>query len=143
MEENFARMLAAAYETYDITAHRQNSIFTTPEISVASDWGDVYIVFPKNGYKFSYFSELKDGKYAFDLLRGACSSALFGPNGERVTDSIQQSAAIMEVMEDLGITQSDLPYAIKNGCEVLIHGSSYYAFKQQHWGRALTQWLQL
>jgi hypothetical protein len=143
MEDHFAKMLEATYETFGIVAHRQNSIFTSPMIEITETWGDTYIVFPKNGYKFSYFTELKNGQYAFDLLRGACSAALRGPKGEKITDTIEQSAAIMEVMEDLGITQTNLPYAIKNGCEVLIHGSSYYAFKQKHWGYALQRWLRI
>jgi hypothetical protein len=143
MEDHNAELLVATYETFGITAHRQNSIFTTPMLDIADHWGDVYIVFPKNGYQFSYFTEVKAGAYAFDILHGACYAARRGPQGERITDTVEQVAAVMEVMEDLGITQSNLPYAIKNGCEVLIHGSSYYAFKQRHWGKALTHWLKL
>jgi hypothetical protein len=143
MEDHNAELLVATYETFDIAAHRQNSIFTTPMINIADDWGDVYIVFPKNGYKFSYFTEIKNGAYAFDMLRGACYSARRGPKGEKITDTVEQVSAVMEVMQDMGITQSNLPYAIKHGCEVLITGSSYYAFKQQHWGGALTRWLKL
>ncbi len=143
MEPHFAKMLEAAYETFGITAHRQNSIFTTPMIEVTQTWGDTYIVFPKNGYKFSYFTEIQQGQYAFDLLRQACSEALRGPKGEKITDTMEQAATIYGIMEELGITETNMTFAIKRGCEVLIHGSSYYAFDHQHWGSAIQRWLRI
>lgn len=41
-------------------ATRKNSIFTTTDTTVAEIWGDVYIVFPKNRFKYTWFDTVDE-----------------------------------------------------------------------------------
>lgn len=54
-------LLNSALDEAGITARRDNSIFTSGNYAQASGYGhNVYAIFPKNGFSFSYSTKIKD-----------------------------------------------------------------------------------
>jgi hypothetical protein len=122
----------AAYKQMGIAAHRGNSIFCTPDLDIAEGWGEPYIVFPANPFKFSYFLNWQNfvqtyladldaamptgniAKYPYFLF-----TYLIGPNST-VDETV-------EYLQAAGLASTGLPMAINNGLEVLITGEKYYA----------------
>jgi len=139
MAPDRAELLVAAYNAVDVAAHRQNSIFTTPSLEMAQAWGDLYIVFPFNGYKFSYFENIKDD-YAFYPLQHVAGEAL-RRGREYGTSREEQVALVVDTLNERGLTQSNLSYALGHNCEVLFTGTQYYAFAKEDWSGALRRWL--
>jgi hypothetical protein len=142
MDPGAAEMLVKAYTAAGIEANRQNSIFATAEIDTAGAWGNVFIVFPLNGYKFSYFTEFK-GQYAFYSVQRAAKQALALRNAKHEIDEQQQIAQVVRYLNQVGLTNENLTYALQQNCELLFTGTQYYAFNALEWQDALRRWLQL
>ena len=153
MPDDFAYIIEEAYTKLGISANRQNSIFTTPSTQVANAWGQAYIVFPVNGYKFSYFTEVTQGEYAFDALH-ALLDTLFGYKLDTLPkDKFKTNSEVRQLFNDefvkkvvkqlkgLGITDTDLQYAMNHDCEVLFTGTEYYSFKGSEWVLPIRKWL--
>jgi hypothetical protein len=61
-------ILNEIYEKNSIKATRGNSFFTTTSSSVASDYGEVYVVFPYKNFHFSYGKSEKMKDLFFDFI---------------------------------------------------------------------------
>jgi transcription antitermination factor NusG len=59
--------LNQAFADAGIEARRDNSIFTSSSISQAGIYGSTYVIFPVNGFSFSYSKSIKD--FVFDFFK--------------------------------------------------------------------------
>lgn len=133
MPRKFAELLVAAYTAFGIDANRQNSIFTSPIVKTAGHWGEAYIVFPFNGFKFSYVAKY-DTMYPFADLYELSMQA---------QSKEKPMQFMIPKLEEMGLTDENLPYAIENNLEVLITGDKFYAFSFDTWADTLSEWLGL
>ena len=141
MHPEYAKALVRAYNALGIKAHRQNSIFTTPDRHKAHDWGNAYIVFPQNGFSFSYFTEIKSN-YAYYRMENAAAAVVNPYDPHNFATDDEDIASIVKVMKELGITDKNLTYAIQQECEVLITGAKFYAFSIE-WQGVIRKWIGL
>lgn len=56
------------FDFLNFKAKRTNSIFCTPSYGIAKNYGNVYVIFPKNNFNFLYSSNIKD-LYLFNINR--------------------------------------------------------------------------
>lgn len=133
MPMEFAHLLVDAYTACGIYANRQNSIFTSPIVKTAGYWGEEYIVFPFNGFKFSYVTKY-DTQYPFADLYELSMQAQGRENPVEF---------MVPKLKEMGLTDKNLPYAIENNLEVLIAGDKFYAFSFNRWADTLAEWLGL
>jgi hypothetical protein len=59
MDPKLHETFNAAMMRVGLGAHRGNSIFTSSNFIVAADWGNTCIVFPTNGFKYTWFKDMK------------------------------------------------------------------------------------
>ena len=73
MNLQFHNEFNAAIERNGLIAHRGNSIFCTTDIDIAIGWGELCMIFPKNGFKYTWFTshEHSYGHYVFDSINNA------------------------------------------------------------------------
>lgn len=55
---------------------RGNCIFTSPDDDIASDWGNVYVIFVKDGWTAQVYDGLKGSDYSFAHMRSVGESLL-------------------------------------------------------------------
>jgi hypothetical protein len=110
-----------------LKAHRGNSIFCTRSRLTAANWGDVYTIFPTDGWVGTVFQKVKHN-YVFDKVYEAADNIL-----EKNKNNFRNAVAEMsEVLSDLKpysfSSQGDLEIVIREGYEdILITGKKYYA----------------
>lgn len=120
------------------TARRANSVFTTADPIVAKKYGDVYAVFPKNGFHYTWF------QVAFDLYvaRGTFFRFLAEisgtePDGFDYPKHLQNgfwkeedvAAAMEKFMDWAEPTSSNLSKAMSTDHEIMVNGE-FYAVKK-------------
>lgn len=121
-----------AYKKLGIAAHRGNSIFCSTDLEVAEAWGDTYIVFPTDPFKFSYLAnwysyaekhlaELGSAIPEGNITKYPYFMFTYMIDGKTTVDDL---AAILQ---EAGLSSTGLPMAISQGLEVLITGQKYYA----------------
>lgn len=108
-----------------ITATRTESMPTTTTLHHTKVFGEAFIIFPINGFSFSWSPKIRD----FGIYRHANLRTL--PDLFRVHDKPfmdRQSKDPKEIVIDkLQYTNQDLASALMSGNEIGIHGE-YYAF---------------
>ena len=67
MKGNWHEILHQAFIEYGLKATRKNAIFCTTSKRLAEDWGNVYIIFPKDGWSVTIFEKFVDD-YTFYKL---------------------------------------------------------------------------
>lgn len=60
-------MFNAAMTRVGLVAHRGNSIFTSSNFIVAADWGNTCVIFPTNGFKYTWFQDMKTSYIFHDI----------------------------------------------------------------------------
>lgn len=66
-DQYLSDLLNQSLEQAGVIARRDNSIFTSSKTSQAKNYGNTYIIFPVNGFSFSYSKKIKD--FVFDYGR--------------------------------------------------------------------------
>lgn len=130
-------------------AHRGNSIFASPNPETASSWGAQYIIFPHNGFKYTWFKD-QTQSYIFNLLEYITDDALEDyvkkfkkyilqyddyetrqAASQKVRKSKQykefEKQYIKDALIKLSPTNKNLVSAIQTNRELLITGDYYYA----------------
>jgi len=114
-------------------AHRGNSIFTTPNINTTDSWGAPFVVFPKNGFEYTWFAEetIGDG-YVYHRLNDIRYDAkeYYSQEGLNQTDSDWDFFLIdyfRKRIPELEPTNKNIVEALNKDAEVLITGDYYYA----------------
>lgn len=129
---DIANKLDDMFDYEGILAKRSNSIYCTSSIDNAGFYtnykpgsmggpkvhSNVYIIFPINGFHFSWASKTSD---------------LFGDWSAWSDSPMLRNNEYDELIEKYGITDRDLGMAIRSGHEILISGQ-YYAFNEQTFG---------
>ena len=129
MQGDWHETLHQGFIAAGLKATRKNAIFCTSNYRIASDWGDVYAIFPKNGWTVTVFKEFKDD-YTFYKLSQLKWNKRIKAAGS-VEDRVNIIADELEDMGAMNVTTSDqLAQVIKDGYEdILLTGSSYIAVK--------------
>ena len=110
-------------------SHRGNSIFTTMQSGIATAWGLPCLIFPKNGFKYTWFKDFEKDYgahyYVFSFINSTkIGMMLDSANGD--TDKINQIWD--DLVKSLGATNTDLEQAFKlQASEILFSGPGYYA----------------
>ena len=109
-----------------LKAHRGNSIFCTTDNITAGAWGQIYAVFPVDGWTGTVFQRVKVG-YAFDRLE-APVTATIGSKTLSDDGKMEKVKTIIENLKPHSFTSaSDLSVVLKQNYEdVLITGTKYY-----------------
>lgn len=68
MDEKYHEEINSSMQRLALTAHRGNSIFCTTSTDDARSWGRVCVIFPKNGFKYTWFQNHNTEGYVFDDL---------------------------------------------------------------------------
>lgn len=107
----FVHEFNAELRKMGIVANRINSISTTINRSIASDFGDaLFYIFPINGFKFMWAEHVND----FGLF--------FSKYNVKPTK---------QMLEALGFSGSNFAAALQSGNEISIHGE-YYAIEEDN-----------
>lgn len=107
-------------------ATRGNSIFCTTDENIAVQWGETFVIFPKDGWHVTYFLE-HDSDYLFhDLLS--------------VKPTLEAYIKFLKELE-ISFSKRDMPKAMKFTNEFLISGHSFIALSLDAYGHHLTKWI--
>lgn len=108
------QQLANRYmKTAGLEALQSNSIFCNSSERKVQMWGEVYMIFPINGFSFAYSKKQTDtGTHNYRF-----------PKGEGTLQELSREFIVLN-----GITDTDLGYAMSKRIDVWIRGH-YYAVK--------------
>jgi hypothetical protein len=122
-------MLTKAMDSLGLKANRKNSLFCTTSRKTASSWGEVYILFVKDGWTGTIFEKVKTG-YVFKTASNICDAAMVNKNNNNA-DKIKYVADELKKLKPKSLTtESELSALLKEKYEdVLITGSSFIALK--------------
>lgn len=116
-------LINTAMQQLGLRAHRGNSIFCTSNSKIAKAWGNVYAVFPEDGWTGTVFEEVKRG-YSFYQLN---HDAFLLQNLQRDDKEAKMRRAIEALKPRSFDTSAELHEIIQEGYEdILITGSGYY-----------------
>lgn len=122
-----------------LIAHRGNSIFVSPDVGVAGTWGSRYVIFPRDGFKYTWFENVPANNYVFNEISGLNVRYKYA-----VEDNPDLSLEdfYKEEISKLGPTDNNISQAISEGKEVLIAGDWYYAFSKPYAER-IGKWFEI
>lgn len=124
------------------TATRTNSIFCTANQEQATHWGNIYVVFPKNGWTATFCHKITGRKYMFDNMDLLWDKL---NNDEEYIDLDQKDfpAIIAAELKNLKIDfdKNHIANAITRGLgEIMIAGDSYIGLDYKY-TNILQNWL--
>lgn len=127
MPSGYHELINAAMINLGLKAHRGNSIFCTRSRLTASDWGDVYVIFPTNGWVGTVFQKVKHG-YVFDLIHDEADDIL-RKNRNDYNKAVEQMSEVLSDLKPYSFSsQGDLEIVIREDYDdILITGKKYYA----------------
>jgi hypothetical protein len=109
-------------------ARRSNSLFVSGDRTEASMYGEIYLIFPKNGFHFTWFYETTD-------LYRYLKNIVYKGRGKLLWDKPEVfSQKIDGIMEKIRPMKTDLTMALGMGREIMISDTSYYAFSLAEYG---------
>ena len=107
-------------------ALRTNSLFVTTDLDQAKSYGTPFIIFPKNGFAFTWFQNSKDLYHS--MVR---DTAITGdgepPDHNQLTDYFDDDRNLDEFMRSVGPRNDNIQEAMQKGVEIMISGVDYYA----------------
>jgi len=136
MSSNRQDMIDDVLHRQGMKAVRGNSIFTSPRMKIAKDWGSPFIVFPMNGFQYTWFKNQNKGDYMYFVFNAIIDDSLEEyrnlDDDESHNDFPTAEKFIMDQLylmtEQYEPMNTNLEMAIEEGKEVLITGpNSYYA----------------
>lgn len=135
MPEKQHTLINDAMMELGLKAHRGNSIFCTTSRITAEDWGDIYTIFPVDGWTGTVFQKVKFG-YVFDEIHDKSDSILLKHKVNVSFDYQKAVSEMAEVLSDLKpysfSSQKDLVTVINESYDdILITGKKYYALSMQ------------
>lgn len=110
---------------------RSEGLFCTTSYSHAKFYGDVYLIFPVNAFKFIYSPNVHD---LFDEQNRFIKkeyNSLYGFLAKAKTNTKEVEAAVFSMLDNLKYTDKNLQKAAKNNSEVMIKCSKYYALSEK------------
>lgn len=105
-----------------MTAIRSNSIFCTSYPSAASSYGQLYLIFPKDGFKFTWNTLYGDfyTEYIYEQLER------YTPDRNMKYDKFNELADTPDFANEYGFKNTDFAQAVSSRHEIMIFGE-YYA----------------
>lgn len=101
-------------------ARRDNSIFATSMETTASEYGNTYVIFPINGFDYSWCSMAEDLTLEFDIGKKSWLRAVEENNFYKDLVELDPQDFIQKYHFK---NNEGLAYALTDGFEILIHGS--------------------
>jgi hypothetical protein len=131
-----------ALDQAGFSARRDNSIFVTSELSTAKtyaeyDDGETYVIFPVNGFKFTYSRKHKDLTLGLGFVTAdyATEENPDVRNNKHVTWKMKHAYIDLGpkgFCNHLGFTSTNIEYALQNDLEIYIKGK-YYAISRKYY----------
>lgn len=128
------------------TAIRSNSIFCSADSSVASTYGNLYFIFPKNGFEYSWSSKFRDSISLTHKIEDKLGSVKPKVNDDEAfvmsTGQNEQGESLIDLLDAAqsdpnaakrfcklaGYTNSHLDLGLESHHEIMIRGE-YYAIR--------------
>ena len=108
------------------TALRSNSIFCTTEGVDAASYGKPFIIFPKNGFSFTWSPDVGD---------------LFIELGKReISPGDLSNLSAVDIVGEFNYKNTNFDAALKSGNEIMIHGE-YYACSSDKYEDAIIKYM--
>lgn len=124
-------------------ARRSNGMFCTACTDTAGIYGDLYVVLPFNGFKFTYWKEAWDFfEFLDDVLdsEGLVTFKEMWAEGEWDDDSIAYlTTNLNQIIDMAGPTSESMLEAINLENEVMISGEGYWAIAVDQWDAMLPE----
>lgn len=130
-----------------LEAHRGNSAFCSTDPEIASSWGsNVFIVFPKDGFKFTTFEKVGKGTYFYDRLdhRWDFNQQTQDEKGGKLrteTRAEQIDRMIKEILKPLKPQNKDIAKWLPLSHEYMISGEGFIALQESFYRRVVRNWL--
>jgi len=116
LSDNLHNRLITIFTDLGIKANRANSIFCSANPLIAGGWGNIYIIFVKNGWTGTVFEKVKKG-YVYDKISN------LDPYGKYLINRIQE-------LGPTEVTPKNLVQVLDTKFDdVLITGESYIALR--------------
>lgn len=113
-------------------ARRSNSLFCTSDYNQASDYGTPYVVFPVNGFSFTYWDNCKDlfveiNEHLKEVGLPTTSDAGFDRDNIPLSVLDYMSGNIGKIMGEFMPIKDNLVGAFESENEIMISGDGYWA----------------
>lgn len=99
-------------------ALRTNSLFVTTDWNQAGSYGTPFIIFPKNGFSYTWFQNSKDLYHTMNEI---------SPTEHELIQHLDDDRNLDAFMQRVGPRNDNIQEAIRNGVEIMISGVDYYA----------------
>lgn len=109
------------FQTKGFVTNRNNCIYASGKSSVASSYGNVYAIFPYDGFHFLWSPKISDMFGSFE------DGGMYGDGHETDWDTISAVLNKADYQED-----SSLQLAIESHNEIMISGSGYVAVNRDY-----------
>lgn len=115
-----------ALKATGFTALRSNSIFCTSSLRDATSYGKPFIIFPKNGFQFTWSPDVGD---------------LFIELGQReISPGDLANLSASDIVGEFNYRNTNFDDALKSQNEIMIHGE-YYACSAEKFEDAITKYM--
>ena len=108
------------YKKENIKARRDNSLFCTGIKNTALEYGNLFVVFPYNGYDYSYLEGIKD------FTRSPLYSAI--NTGVRLSKPVDEQIKLFD-LKPMVIKTDNILHAMQNGFEICLRAPKYICIK--------------
>jgi len=136
--------LSAVMRENGFTATRENSIMCTSSYPTAEEYGEVYMIFPINGFSFTWsrtyadmFTDLFDKLPYYPAYSGHWSALMnhFDDTYGGAQGDEQQKRSIESnfIKNELKLNRTDFHAALLSGHEIYIHGQYYALHLRAYW----------
>lgn len=140
------------FNQYGFVANRSNSLFVTSNWSMAEMYGQVYMIFPVNGFDYTWFERSSDFwgdltslKEVRDLLKYAIGkkqqNQITSQDAEEIGIDLETLKKEVEwIIMRSTPKKTNIDEAIQIGHEIMIANSPYYAISQ-HYMPDIQKWI--
>lgn len=128
MRKDLHELLHLAFLKIGLKATRKNSIFCTTNEGIARDWGQVYVIFPKDGWNATVFETHKSDYTFYAMSNMKYEIEDWNAPEDKKVDILVKA---LEKMEPISISNStEMAHILSEGYEdILLTGDSYIAVK--------------
>lgn len=123
VDPRFHELLHHAYLKAGLKATRKNSIFCTTELNEADSWGDVHIVFAKDGWEGTVFKKISK-THTFDKMLD-----LDHKMSRKGNYSVDAIADQLMKYEPTRVNPNNFASILRTHHEIIITGESYIGLK--------------
>jgi hypothetical protein len=119
-----------AFVAAGLKANRSNSIFCTSNLADSAGYGESYMIFPVNGFHFTWSPRISD-LYVQEVSLWGDDQGAYEKRVKFFREANPSEELIEEFLAKAQYKNTDLGAAIMSGNEIMISGT-YYAVKSQY-----------